>query len=231
MEKPEVYILTRLNWQFFGTLTFRSAAMPERVRLTMWFSLMRKLSATLGLHFPSLPWCLRQEDGETNGRRHFHYLLGGLPRRAVTKSTCFATMANWECLGGGMARVRIFNPALNGVGYITDCLGMAGADVYESAKFGSSTGLMLSKAAEAMLLRGIREERRFIERQEKTIDGRKVSKAKSPVWVPQRNRQEAAEFLSRGHVRSTGYAHDLKSFKANPCLAADLVDIRADVKS
>jgi hypothetical protein len=46
----------------------------------------------------------------------------------------------------------VFNPQLNGVDYLTKCLGyplpdLNGADCYESAKFGSrSCDLMLSKA-------------------------------------------------------------------------------------
>lgn len=57
-----------------------------------------------------------------------------------------------EQLGGGFARVSVFNPQLNGVDYLTKCLGyplpdLNGADCYESAKFGSrSCDLMLSNA-------------------------------------------------------------------------------------
>lgn len=161
MESPDVYQLTRISWQFFGTLTFASERLPEKIRLSMWFAHCRKTCSNFRLYFPSSLWCLRQEKGETFGRRHFHYLLGGLPEKAATKSTCFAHMAEWERLGGGMARVRLFDPAQNGVGYISECLGMSAPDSYESAKFGwSSSGLMLSKGAQAMLERGIREERR-----------------------------------------------------------------------
>ena len=55
----------------------------------------------------------------------------------------------WEQLGGGFARVREFNPQLNGVDYVTKCLGyeLNGGDAYESAKFGGGTcDLMLSRA-------------------------------------------------------------------------------------
>lgn len=171
MEKPELYQLTRIRWQFFGSLTFRVAELPERVRLSMWFTAARKTAENFGLYFPTLPWCLRQEEGETTGRRHFHVLLGGLPSRAVTKSTNFALMAGWESVGGGMARYRIFDRTLNGVDYVCKCLGMSGADVYESAKFGSkSSGLMLSKGAEKILQRVIREERRHVQRLDKRSD-------------------------------------------------------------
>lgn len=172
MESPDVYQLTRIDWQLFGTLTFASERLPERVRLSMWFAHCRKTCASFRVYFPNLLWCLRQEEGELTSRRHFHYLLGGLPEKAATIGTCFAAMHNWENLGGGMARVRLFDRALNGVDYVADCLQMSGADVYESAKFGSkSSGLMLSKAGLARLDRVIREERRHVQRSEK--EGRK----------------------------------------------------------
>jgi len=209
MEKPELYQLTRIRWQFFGSLTFRAADVPERTRLSMWFSVARKCAGSFGLYFPTLPWCLRQEEGETNGRKHFHVLLGGLPSEGVTIQTCFALMSWWQrflpqefqpckngckgekyarvcpkcgqerkrfplrenpagVAGGGMARVRLFDPSLNGVDYVVKCLGMSGADVYESAKFGSkSSGLMVSKGVEKILGRVIREETRHIQRLEK----------------------------------------------------------------
>ena len=51
-------------------------------------------------------------------------------------------------LGGGMARIRRFNPALTGVDYITECLSEPGkGDLYEFDKFGlKSCELTLSKA-------------------------------------------------------------------------------------
>lgn len=55
-----------------------------------------------------------------------------------------------------MARVRMYNPALGGADYITDCLSgsaLSGADQYESSKFGfSSCELMQSKSVENLLL-------------------------------------------------------------------------------
>jgi hypothetical protein len=65
-----------------------------------------------------------------------------LPPREIARAH------KWEELGGGMARVRQFNPALTGVGYITGCLSEPdGGDLYEFDKFGlKSCELMLSKA-------------------------------------------------------------------------------------
>jgi hypothetical protein len=38
MESADIYVLSKLRWQFFGSLRFRTDRMPERVRITM-FSL------------------------------------------------------------------------------------------------------------------------------------------------------------------------------------------------
>ena len=43
METGLTYTLQRVHWQFFGTLTFKSARLPERVRLSMFFALVRCL--------------------------------------------------------------------------------------------------------------------------------------------------------------------------------------------
>jgi hypothetical protein len=75
MEKPELIHLSRIDWQFFGTLTFRAAEVPERIRLSMWFAYCRKAAAHFRLFFPKLPWCLRQEEGESTARRGIDAVL------------------------------------------------------------------------------------------------------------------------------------------------------------
>ena len=42
-----------------------------------------------------------------------------LPTRAACPTTCFFLMDLWEGLGGGMARVSVFDPRLNAGAYIT----------------------------------------------------------------------------------------------------------------
>lgn len=70
------------------------------------------------------------EDGELTARRHFHFLLAGFPAQSIHLTTCYWMAHKWEELGGGMARIRQFNPALTGVGYITKCLsGPDGGDL------------------------------------------------------------------------------------------------------
>ena len=110
LESPDLHLLCGERWQFFGTLTFKQERLPERVRQTMFHAALRQLAQTLRLYFPRLPWCRREELGDLLGRRHYHFLLTGLPARAACLSTCFFLMAAWEKIGGGMARVRLYRP-------------------------------------------------------------------------------------------------------------------------
>jgi hypothetical protein len=160
MESPDIHVLEPCNWQLFGSFSFKSERIPERVRLAMWFSLAREVCKWHGVYFPRLLWALRQEPGEIGGRLHFHALIGGLPPHAVSVPTCFAVMAAWERLGGGMARCREFDRTRNGPGYITECLtthGDCGADAYESAKFGDSRcHLLVAESVNAVNLAAVR---------------------------------------------------------------------------
>jgi len=72
---PESYTREIVNWQFFGTLTYKKERMPERVRMTMLFSWLRKAAENFRVHFPKLVWVVRQERGETFGRLHHHVLI------------------------------------------------------------------------------------------------------------------------------------------------------------
>lgn len=149
---PELHILEKLDWQFFGTLTFKSERLPERVRLALFFAWLREFGVQFGPRFPFLTWALRQERGEKFGRVHFHVLVGATRQEYCNPATCFWLMSKWEVLGGGIARVRLFDRRLSAASYITKpdqyAAALDGADVYESSKFGDGASeLMLSHRA------------------------------------------------------------------------------------
>jgi hypothetical protein len=147
---PEVYHLARVGWQFFGTLTFKQERLPERVRRKMWCAFVRALAGKLRVHFDRVLWVLRAERGERFGRSHYHYLIGGLPPSCVSPAWCFIQAAAWESLGGGMARVYVFDQSLNGLDYITKSLDAGLA--HESGKFGAAASdLTLSHSTTAFL--------------------------------------------------------------------------------
>jgi hypothetical protein len=139
METPEAYQMLRIQWQLFGTLTFKSERLPERVRLAMWFAFVRQVGKRLSVKFPRLLWCLRQEAGEIGGRRHFHCLMAELPQECLCPALNFELMALWQKLGGGWARVVRYRNDLDGVGYVLKGLGYATQNEqnYELRKFGS----------------------------------------------------------------------------------------------
>jgi hypothetical protein len=94
-------------------------------------------------------WVLCQESGEITGRLHFHFLIAGLPLYAVQDATSMSIKAQWEKLGGGMARVREYDSREQGLEYLLKCLNYqnAGANFYEIGKFSCSADeVMLSNS-------------------------------------------------------------------------------------
>lgn len=147
---PEIYALSLIEWQLFATLTFKSERLADAVRLKMFFALMREQADNFGVHFKNTIWCLRTEAGEATGRLHLHALIAGFPQHALTTATCFSFMRIWERLNGGMARVTLYSPLLDGVGYVLKgCeaeYARAGGDYYEARKFGGNCDVMLSES-------------------------------------------------------------------------------------
>jgi len=164
LESPDLLLLCGVRWQFFGTFTFKQERLPERIRQAMFNAAFRQLARAQHLYFPRLPWCRREELGEQLGRRHYHFLLTGLPARAANISACFFLMHTWEKLGGGMARVRLYNQAQDGLAYVTECL--SGPDAYETSKFAEGLShLTLSDGLWRMLrARPVMGERRLAQR-------------------------------------------------------------------
>ena len=149
METALTYTLQRVGWQFFGSLTFKSARLPERVRLAMFFALVRRVCRWFKVPFRRCVWALRQEPGEIGGRLHFHFPIAGLPPDAVQEATSMSMKAQWERLGGGMARVRKYDSRKQGLEYTLKCLKVSngGANLYEVGKFSHSADeVMLSNS-------------------------------------------------------------------------------------
>jgi hypothetical protein len=147
---PEIYALSLIQWQWFASLTFKSEKMADGVRMKMFFALMREQAENFGVHFKQTIWCLRTEAGEATGRLHLHALIAGFPEHAATTATSFSFMKIWERLGGGMARVTVYSPSLDGVGYVLKgCEAeyqRVGGDYYETQKFGKRCDVMLSES-------------------------------------------------------------------------------------
>lgn len=148
---PETLTVSRLDWQLFCTLTFKQAELSERIRCTMFFSWIREAAELAGVSFKYMMWVLRLEAGEIAGRLHFHSLVAGLPHQLVYRTTCFRLMWHWQQLGGGWARVRVYDRALPGVSYILDGADrmIEGADAFEFTKFSLDTSRVTLSASTA----------------------------------------------------------------------------------
>jgi len=138
MANPHAHLISRyVGWEWFGTLTWKGKVPPQGRRRKLWFAYQYELAALADVSFSSLFWVLRSEQGEKTARHHFHFLLGN-SHLSASKSTAFRLMWLWEKrVGGGHARVTRWDPSLNGVEYVTKCLGagQAAGNLYELDKF------------------------------------------------------------------------------------------------
>lgn len=126
-------------WQYFGTLTFSGVEPSLCLSTKLAFAHFYRCARLLRVPFGLLVWALRVERGEIGGRLHYHCLIGG-GRRTPNKGLCFALNQLWDCMPRcGHARHRLFDQKQNGTSYVSSCLAnhnTAGADFYESQKFG-----------------------------------------------------------------------------------------------
>jgi hypothetical protein len=152
----EMFSLSRIEWQFFGTLTFREPFLRSRqdgksgyLRFSRFLKFGRSLCRSLDYSANNFTDrnlnCLREEAGEIGGQWHYHYLMGGLGDNVVNIGTCKFMEHLWlnEC-GGGWTRIRVFDQRQSGVEYISKCLDPR--DRYEFNKTGLANSLTFSPA-------------------------------------------------------------------------------------
>ena len=152
MHNPELHALAAVHWQYFCSFSFRSEKHCVRFGPQMFVALVRTQARSFRVHFTEILWCLRRERGEATGRWHQHAVIAGLPPSAGARN-CLALMSQWERLGGGMARVSVYNSSLDGLDYILKGSGLTestakrwAGDYHELSKFGGSCDVTLSKS-------------------------------------------------------------------------------------
>lgn len=152
-DTADYWMLRQVEWQVFGTLTFKQDRLPAQVRKSMFFALLRKLAKRLNLYYKRLVWVLCPEGDGQLTHRHFHFLIAGLPNHATPAPICRFIADQWQLHGGGMARVTAYNNALRGVRYILKHLEtVAQSCAAESAKSGrQDCEPMLSNSLQRML--------------------------------------------------------------------------------
>jgi len=142
--------LAKIDWDFFGTLTFRRV--PNRgLRKKMIFHYLRLISRAHGSNDWKwkIRWAVRHEFGELNGRAHFHFLLR-VPKEHDWKNNNIAHRKYLEHLWeegicpkdgtscSGFADVRNYDPSKAGAEYIMKAdqgWFTSGANSYELRKF------------------------------------------------------------------------------------------------
>ena len=126
MHNPELHALAAVNWQYFCSFSFRSEKHCARFGPRMIAALVRTQARSFRVHFSEILWCLRRESGEATGRLHLHAVIAGLPPFAGARN-CLALMSQWEGLGGGIARVGVYNSSMDGLDYILKGPGLGAA--------------------------------------------------------------------------------------------------------
>ena len=161
----EMFSLAKVEWQFFGTLTFREPFLRAREsgkggyqRFCKFQKFGRLLSASL--NYSERNWerlnvnCLRLEPGEIGGLWHYHFLMAGLPVQTVNRGTCKFLEHVWrELCRGGFCKIRVFDTQQNGVAYISKCLDPR--DKYEFNKFGLAQSLTFSPSCVSAIRRTV----------------------------------------------------------------------------
>lgn len=140
--------LSLINWQLFGTLTFRDLAPTNRLWACAWLHFQRMARQTC-TPYGKLLICLRYELGEHGERPHFHYLMGGTPWRNH-RALAHACQAEWRSRTGSIVEVRPYDRDQSGAGYVVKCLG---ANEYERRKFDTANQVEVSDSVLALMKR------------------------------------------------------------------------------
>jgi len=165
MAQPESELISAYRWwRIFGTGTFAGQVPSLSAQKRLVFAFLYRSAKILDVPFGGLVWCTRREHGELGGRVHYHWLIGA-SRLNPTIAHCFMLNAAWDSLPRcGFSRNRLFQSELNGVEYVTKCLGLpdaalrvsSGGDYYEAEKFGHGSAEVTVSNTLACVVRGAR---------------------------------------------------------------------------
>lgn len=148
--KAAPYLLERIAFDLFGTLTFAGSLPSLRHMWSSAWEHMRQASVIAGIAYSRELIAIRFECGEIGGRPHFHYLLGGLGLTNVT-TAIYRLRRHWRLYGAGFAVIRPFDRARSGVAYLSKCLDISQGDSYELRKFASSDMVVISEGLVRLL--------------------------------------------------------------------------------
>ena len=143
---PDAWILARMEWDIFGTLTWAEVP-PKSVQEKCVAELIRRVSKQVykKSHLDIL-WAIRYEQGESTGRDHYHILIGAYRDAPHTNKHTLANQIKhiWEnecrenqtrykpCVGH--ADIRPYDSSKPGAEYICKPA-LSARDFYELQKF------------------------------------------------------------------------------------------------
>lgn len=135
------FTLARLEWDIFATLTFKGTLPRPAICYGMAYRWLRSIANAESVPYNHLLIALRGEEGEENGRFHFHCLVGGTSTRN-NHTMRFRSIQQWKIIAGNpRVDVREYNRVLAGAEYVCKCLG---ANLYELNKFNIANETTLS---------------------------------------------------------------------------------------
>jgi len=143
--------LSRLQWDAFSTLTFAGNVPRTQIAYGLAFRWLQDTAKVCRVPYNRLLIALRGEEGESEGRFHFHCLVGGTTTRNYHSLT--HQMENlWKISSGGArVEVRQYDRSLAGAEYVCKCLG---ANQYELSKYSFANSVTLSDSV-LRLVKGI----------------------------------------------------------------------------
>jgi len=146
LPSADAYTLEKIDWDFFGTLTFAKVP-PRIVMLRMIHEFLRRVGAKFKCDYQwGLHWVVRHELGEMGGRPHFHFLIK-LPGSATSNKTTSLHILKhlWKLTSekpgkikaGGFVDIRTYDSSRNAASYVVKGTGWdnSKANEYELAKF------------------------------------------------------------------------------------------------
>jgi hypothetical protein len=140
--------LARVQWDFFATPSFKGTVPRSNICYGLAYCWLQELAKKCGVPYKRLLIALRGEEGEINGRFHFHCLIGGT---ATRNYHTLQHQAEWLWKiqsGGARVDVRQYDHSLAGADYVAKCLG---ANAYELNKYSFANTVTLSASVSRLI--------------------------------------------------------------------------------